>query len=155
MVKIPITEVPEKRPDLVLRFERETGTKAILKNGKITGQFKVWLRKKIKEKNKKLNEKNKPPKPPINNPYNHILLEFFLDFLNEHTYFAKNTLVGIYIQKAHPSVDEFDEIRRKFGTIIRQHVKIGVLEKYSYRTFKINKDMLEKIVNINKIRVEA
>lgn len=138
-----ISEVPEKHPKLISKFEKETGTKAILKNGKITGQFKHWLQQKINEKNGQ----------SINNP----LLKFFLNFLNEHHYFSKKLLVFNYIQKAQPPVDEFDDIRKKFGTIIRQHVKYGVLEYYSVHNFKINKIVLEKIVNmsLNKARVEV
>ena len=73
---IPITEVPEKHPKLVLMFERETGKNATFKkNGKITGQFIYWLHQKI-------NEKNKQSKTIImNNPCNPLLLKFFLNSL--------------------------------------------------------------------------
>ncbi len=51
-MKILITEIPEKRPDLILMFERETGKNAMYKkSGKITKQFKYWLRQKIKYEN--------------------------------------------------------------------------------------------------------
>ena len=50
-MKIPILEVPEKHPKLVLMFEKETSKKVIFKkSGKITKQFKYWLRQKIKYK---------------------------------------------------------------------------------------------------------
>ncbi len=112
----------------ILEFEKETGKQAILRNGRVTGNFKLWLH----ENNIQL----------INTPCNH-LLKFFLDFLKEHHYFSKKTLVGIYIQKAHPSKDEFDEIWKEFGRIIRRHLKSGVLEYYSVHNFKINKLVLE------------
>jgi len=121
----------QKYPKSISRFERTTGRHAIWRD-KVTGVFKMWLCTEIRRKNKK----------PVNNHYNYILLKFFLDFLNKHTYFAKKSLVGIYIEKAHSSVDEEDEIKKEFGRIIRQHVKYDILEKYSYYNYKINKVML-------------
>ena len=47
------------------------------------------------------------------------------------------------MDKTKQSKDNHDEIWKEFGTIIRQHVKYGILEKYSYTNFKINKVSLE------------
>jgi len=48
-MKILITEVPEKYPKLILRFEKETGWNAIYHN-KLTKNFKYWFHQKIKNK---------------------------------------------------------------------------------------------------------
>lgn len=58
-MKIPITEVPEKHPKLILMFEKEWNMHAIWHN-KITGHFKYWLRQKIKFKNLKCKDPNCP-----------------------------------------------------------------------------------------------
>ena len=41
--KMLLSEDPKKYPKLISRFEKETGYKAILINGKTTGQFEFWL----------------------------------------------------------------------------------------------------------------
>jgi len=59
-MKIPMSEVPEKHPKLVLMFEKETGRKAILKNGKIAKGFRYWLYQKFKYRTLKCNDPTCP-----------------------------------------------------------------------------------------------
>jgi len=124
-----ITKIQQK---YIPEFEKETGKKAIWGNG-VTGIFKLWLSKKYEQ--------------PINNPCNH-LFELFLNYFQEHHYITKKQMIAFYIQKTKPSEAELIHTQKKVGTVIRQYVKIGILEKYSKLSYKINKLKLEKIVNM-------
>ena len=102
----------------ILEFEKETGKHAIL-YGRVTGNFKLWLSKR-----------------------NNYLFNFFLNYFQEHHYTTKKQMVAFYIQKKQPSEEELIHTQKKVGTVIRQYVKIGILEKYSKISYKINKIVL-------------
>ncbi len=78
----------------------------------------------------------------LNFDSNNHIHEFFLNFLNEHTYFSKNIIIGIYKDKVHPPITEDGNIKRDFASIIRYYIEKGMLERYSQKTYKINKDMV-------------
>jgi hypothetical protein len=73
-------------------------------------------------------------------PYNSIS-EFFANFLKEHAYLSKK-IAEIYIDAKQPHVDEYGNIRRMFRSLINQHMKSEVLERYSHNNYKINKEMV-------------
>ena len=125
---ITLSEVPKKYPKLASAYEKETGYKTILINGNVSKGFTRWIQKKIKYKSLTCNRISK----------------FFLKFLFKHSYFSTNTLVGIYHDAFHPQVDEHKSVRTKLKSLLRYHLKLGVLEKYGSRIYKVNKELLKE-----------
>ena len=56
---IVLSKIPEKYPNLVSAYEKDTGNHAIYHN-KVTGQFEIWLNQKIKYKSLICNNPNCP-----------------------------------------------------------------------------------------------
>ncbi len=128
-----INEFKAKYSSLILEFKKEHPNKHAFWHKKFTKPFISWLQQ---QKNIKITYKYKKFKP-----YNQIS-EFFLNYLKEHTYLAKKALVGTFIDKEHPPVEEFKSIKREFSSLISHHLKYGVIEHYSLYNFKINKSMV-------------
>lgn len=117
---------------LIFDFRKENPRRPPFRSNNFTKTFLDWL---LSQKNIKITYKHQK----INSDsYNHIP-DFFLNFLKEHTYFSKNIIVGIYIDKTQSSKDNYNIIKKEFSEIIRRHLKYNVLEKYSAKTYKINK----------------
>ena len=132
-----IDEFKQKYPNLITKFREENPHKCPFLNTRITKFFLYWLQQ---QKNLKVTYK-RSEQTEIKQ-YNHIS-EFFSNFLKEHAYFSQHLIIGIYTDKIQPSVDEYGEIKKEFGKLIREHVKYGILEKYNRDTYKINKELVE------------
>jgi len=135
---------------LMLQFEEETGHNTTWAN-KITGKFEYWLfennLKTSNFTNKRLSteeyRKNKSEKQK--EVWSNQILEFFLHFLQEHTYFSKKLLLETYIHKINSVVDEFG-YEREFKVLIKHFEGHKVISKYSHTNYKINKDKLREYI---------
>lgn len=127
-----LAEFKQKYNNLISEFLKENPNTRAFWHKDFTKPFISWLKK----KNIKITYKYTKIEP-----YNKIS-EFFLNYLREHAYFSKKTIVGVYIDTIHPSEDDYKDIRREFRGLIYHHLKYGVLEHYSLNTFKINKDLV-------------
>lgn len=131
-----------KTPDMIL-FEEETKCNAIW-GGKITGHFEYWICQQENKKTKakaKLKAKLQPKykaKTKTKTIKNKLILDFFDNYLNEHYYLQRN-IFQIYIDKEHPPVDEYVNIRKIFRSLIRNFSILGVLTRYSNTNYKVNK----------------
>lgn len=94
----------------------------------------------LQQKNIKIIYKFTKGKPP-----NHVL-EFFLNFLKEHSYFSKKLLIETYLQKINSFGDKFS-CEREFKVLIRRYLIYNVIEKYSIANYKVNKDKLSELSN--------
>jgi len=64
-----------------------------------------------------------------------------LNYIKEHAYLPKN-IFRIYRIEVNPPTSEYKNIKNKFIELIHYHLKYRVLERYSYNTYRINKEMV-------------
>lgn len=167
-----VNEFQIKHSSLIDKFEEIAGKNAVWHN-RITGSFKCWLNQKIKYKDGFVCDDPDCPdygkefssimslashKNWHNREYKENLGEingscygiFFLNFINDHTYFSKNLIIGIYKDTIQPPLDDYYIINREFIKLIRHGLRFGVLEKYTRDTYKINKELVK--IYIKSIR---
>lgn len=133
-----INEFKQKHSDLIIDFEKTTGKHAIW-HDEITNPFIEHLQ----EKNIKINYKL--PKTLIPKCYHYLphISEFWLNFLQENTFFTKKRVTDEYILEYKPPENECVIIMKKeFWNILRRLLKYGIIERYSISTYKINKELV-------------
>lgn len=133
-----LNEFQDKYSNEITEFERTTGKHAIYHN-EITNPFIEHLQ----EKN--ININYKLPKTLIPKRYNHIhnISKFWLNFLQNNTYFTKKRVTDEYILEYKPPENEHGSINKEFWNILRHLLKYGIIERYSASTYKINKEKVK------------
>ena len=133
-----VDEFQSKYSILIDEFEEIAGKKAVW-SGRITKLFIEHLQ----EKNIKISFKL--PKTLIPKQYHDLpyISEFWLNFLQENTYFTKKRVTEDYILKYNFPEDKCVNIKKDFHTLIRYFLRYGIIEHYNVGTYKINKKLVE------------
>lgn len=134
-----IYEFQNKHSNLILEFEEINLGKNAIWNYGFTRTFLNYL------KQKNIIITYKPPKTLIPNRYNYLpyISEFWLKFLQDHTYFGKRRVTEDYISEYTPPKDKCVSIRKEFRSILRHLLKYGIIEHHSRDAYKINKEKVE------------
>ena len=130
-----IYEFQNKYSNLISNFEKETGKCAIWNN-----TFTIPFMNHLQQNNIKINYQL--PKLLIPKRYHYLpeISEFWLEFLRDHSYFAKKRVTEDYITEYTISKDKCDSIKIEFKGILKHLLKYGIIEHHSINTYKINEE---------------
>ena len=136
--KMNVSEFQSKYSNLIDKFEEIAGKNAVW-HGKITKSFIEHLQ----ENNIKISYKL--PKTLIPKRYHYLphISEFWLNFLQENTYFTKRRVTDEYIREYYSPENRCDDIKIDFLILIRYFLRYGIIENYSRDTYKINKELVK------------
>ena len=130
-----IYEFQDKYSNLISNFEKETGKCAIWNNN-----FTILFMNRLQQNNIKITFRL--PKSLIPKRYRYLseISEFWLEFLQDHSYFARKRITEDYITEYSISKDKCGSIKIEFKGILKHLLKYGIIEYYSLMVYKINKE---------------
>lgn len=134
-----IYEFQDKYSNLISNFEKETGKCAIWNNN-----FTILFMNRLQQNNIKITFKL--PKLLIPKRYHYLseISEFWLEFLRDHSYFARKRVIEDYIIKYTIPKDKCDSIKIEFKGILCLLLKYGIIERYSLMVYKINQEKVRE-----------
>ena len=129
-----IYEFQDKYSNLISNFEKETGKCAVWNK-----TFTISFTKHLQQKNIKINYKL--PKLLVPKRYHYLpeISEYWLEFLQDHSYFARKRVMEDYIREYYSPKNRCENIKKEFRQILIHLLKYGIIERYSLMVFKINK----------------